>query len=263
MRVSIPLDLCLLALIVLSGCYTSPESAPEETVSHLIVLLQDPSPDIRRTSALSLGKIATPHAADSLVEHVHDADALVRQYCAWALGNLGEEMPVAAIPHLIKLLSDPDPEVARTAGQAIGKSGAAVAVPPLLNLLSTDNPVARLAAVEALAWLEAPGTYSGLVATLQDSHASIRQAALAALGELGDQRAVPLLEARLRADADVGVRSEAAYRLGKLGNERSLGPLRSAIEEQNEDQRVKRWAKWAIAQLSGPGAPESTTGRVP
>ena len=265
MRLSVLLGPYLLSgLIILSaGCYTSPESAPDEAVSRLIVLLQDASAEVRRTAALSLGKIGAVQATHHLVAQLHDPDPRVRQYAAWALGNLGEQLSPAAIPDLIMLLSDADPDVARAAAQAIGKSGAAVAVPPLLYALRSDNRVARLAAVEALAWLETPAAYPGLVDRLQDAHASIRQASVAALGELGDPRAVPLIEGRLRQDPDVGVRAEAAYRLGKLGNDCSLTALRSAVEEKSGDERVKRWAQWAIVQLSGPGAPGSKTAPAP
>jgi len=263
-RLFVPLGPYLLsALIFSSGCYTSPESTPDKAVSRLILLLQDSSADVRRTAALSLGKIGAVQAIHPLVARLHDPDPRVRLYCAWALGNLGEQLSAAAIPDLIMLMSDADSDVASAAAQSIGKSGAAVAVPPLLFALRSDNPVTRLAAVEALAWLEARAAYPALVDSLRDTHASIRQASVAALGELGDARAVPFIEARLRHDPDVGVRAEAAYRLGKLGNEGSLAALRSAVEERSGDDRVRRWAKWAIEQLSVPGAPESTTAPAP
>ena len=53
-----------------------------------MTLLQDPHPDVRRTAALSLGKIAESTSIPALVRSLNnDTDAQVREYSAWAIGT--------------------------------------------------------------------------------------------------------------------------------------------------------------------------------
>src|SRR2546426_8150356 len=48
--------------------FRSPPAGPDFVVSRLVASLNDPNPDVRRTAALSLGKIARPQATAALVE---------------------------------------------------------------------------------------------------------------------------------------------------------------------------------------------------
>lgn len=244
---------------VLGGCYAVTAPEPELAVSRLIPLLKDTDPDVRRTAALSLGKIAHPEAAPDLMLALRDADPLVRQYSAWGLGNLGERARADVIAALIVVLEDPVPAVARASADAIGSLGAGPeAITRLSTILREGSVQARRSAVTALGLLESPLAHDGLLGALEDHDAGVRQEAIAALGELGDGRAVSAIEAHLRHDASAGVRTEAAYRLGTLSDERSLPILRSvAIEDLNED--VRRWARRAIEALSAPVGPGSTT----
>lgn len=244
---------------VLSGCYAGTAPEPEIVVPRLIALLQDPNPDLRQTAALSLGKIASTEAVPGLLLALRDADPLVRQYSAWGLGNLGERARAEVAWALVVVLEDPIPAVADAAAQAVGSIGAGPEIiARVLTMLREGSVQARRAAITVLGLLESPLAYDGLLNALADRDAEVRQRAIAALGELGDRRAVPAIEARLRHDTSEGVRTEAAYRLGTLSDEGSLPILRAAaIEDPNA--RVRRWAQRAIAALSAPVGPESTT----
>jgi len=244
---------------VLSGCYAGTAPEPEIVVPRLIALLQDPNPDLRQTSALSLGKIASAEAVPGLLLALRDADPLVRQYSAWGLGNLGERARTEVASALVVVLEDPIPAVADAAAQAVGSIGAGPEIiARVLTMLREGSVQARRAAITVLGLLESPLAYDGLLNALADRDAEVRQRAIAALGELGDRRAVPAIEARLRHDTSEGVRTEAAYRLGTLSDEGSLPILRAAaIKDPNA--RVRRWAQRAIAALSAPVGPESTT----
>jgi FOG: HEAT repeat len=244
---------------VLSGCYSGMTPEPEVVVPRLIALLQDPNPALRQTAALSLGKIASAEAASSLILSLRDADPLVRQYSAWALGNLGEHASPEAASALIALLEDPNPAVANAAAQAIGSIGAGPeAVTRLLTILSEGSVQARRTVITVLGVLESPLAYKGLLNALADHDADVRQGAVSALGELGDRRAVPGIEARLRLDTSGGVRTEAAYRLGMMSDEGSLPILRAAAV-QDPNERVRRWAQRAIEALTAPAARGSAT----
>jgi HEAT repeat protein len=246
-------------LLAISCTATSQVDGPNAVASHLVSLLNDPEPDVRRTAALSLGKIAVPESAPALTQALGDPDSLVRQYSAWALGNLGEHAPEASVLALVPLLGDSSLGVSAAAAEAVGKIGASQRALDLLTHALRDHSAgARRAAMQALAWLEEPSTYPYIQQALNDPDADVRQGAIAALGELGERRAVSAMLDRLLHDPDTGVRAEAAYRLGKLGDVTTVSTLQQAARNDREDT-VKRWARWAIDQMVPTGEPGSAT----
>jgi HEAT repeat protein len=72
-----------------------------------------------------------------------------------------------------------------------------------------------------------------LIEALQDEQYIVRQAAAAALGDMGDKRAVEGLVERLGDASDV-VRQSAAVSLGKLGAGEAVEPLLRAIGDESE-----------------------------
>jgi HEAT repeat protein len=255
----IRISLFVLIWFSMAGCTAStPSNRPEVVAFHLMASLNDPNPDSRRTAALSLGKIASPESAQALIQSLHDADPLVRQYSAWALGNLGGRAPEEVGEALVPLLLDPSSAVAMAAAEAIGKTAAEATgklgfsqkvVGHMTAALRNPSVNTRRAAVSALTWLESGSAYSALVQALNDPDAQVRQGALAALGELGDHRAVTAIRDRLMQDSAAGVRSEAAYRLGKLGDQ-TVVPALQTVAAKDTVIAVRRWARWAIEQLS-------------
>src|SRR5574341_1011138 len=253
--------LLLVAGGLLAGCYgDSSPTEPGTVVPRLVELLRDGDPELRRTAAQALGKIADPQAIPPLLTGLSDPDPLVRTYSAWALGNIGEPALQAAGLPLVKALGDSSAEVASAAAHALRHVVSAPgAVPSLVELVldAARDPVVqtRRAAMTALGMLEASAAYPALVAALGDEDARVRQGAGAALGELADRRALPALGERLQHDPDTGVRAEAAFRLGKLGDETVIATLRAA-STGDSDAGVRRWAARAVehlgASVSGP-----------
>jgi len=213
-----------------------------------------PDPDARRTTALSLAKIAVPEAVDSLITGLADADPLVREYSAWGLGNVEPQVVSRARPRLASLLRDPVPSVAHAAAIALGRLGPdRDSIATLGEILRHGTPQEKQAVLLAFGEMEAAEAFPNLVETLRDHDPKVRHAAVAALGELGDRRAISVLAERLREDDDAGVRSEAAYRLGKLGDETTVRMLQAATQDANPS--VQRWVHWAIAELTKPAEP--------
>jgi len=83
----------VLLTTILAGCFVTTTPEPDITTARLLVLLNSSEPALRQTAALSLGKIASSKAAAGLIDALHDHDPLVRQYSAWALGNLDDRAP--------------------------------------------------------------------------------------------------------------------------------------------------------------------------
>jgi len=249
----------------------TPVGDPRVVATRLAGMLDDPSEHVRRTAALSLGKIGHVVAATALERALSDPDPVVREYSAWALGRIGEAVGDTAAVRLVGALGDPRfaacpwhpplldscargndrPEIGKAAARALGNIGPRRAVlASLTEILAGGTRDSRRAAVEALAQLEAPGTYPALVTALTDPDPAVRQGAIAALGELADRRALAEFRRLLLRDADVGVRAEAAYRIGKLGDPGDVTELQWAATH-DAALTVRLWAAWARDALTG------------
>lgn len=230
----------------------APVGNPQDVTSRLVALLQDPSRDVRRTAALSLGKIGHSTATTALVEALSDPDPQVREYSAWALGQIGETVNDEQAVRLAGALGDERDSVKQAAAQALGKIGPRRPVIAVLTqVLAVGERGSRRATVEALAQLEAMSVDPALREALTDPDSAVRQGALAALGELGDRRVLADFRERLLFDADPGVRTEAAYRLGKLGDPGDHAELQTLDEAAQDDASpgVRLWAGWARANI--------------
>jgi HEAT repeat protein len=251
MPAALPVLGFLLLVSILQGCIeVSPPGEPAAVTEDLIRLLRDPSPDTRRTAALSLGKIGRPEATGALVEALGDADLIVRQHSAWALGQIGPDaLDRAGLP-LVQALKDSSPAVREAAARALGEIGTTPAMIMLLTKALRDaSRTTREGAVQTLGGLEVASAKQALLAALQDRHPRVRQGAVAALGELGATEAVGPIASRLLEDPDPGVRAEAAFRLGKLGGPQDAELLRkAAVSERNH--AVRHWIRWASEQLN-------------
>ncbi|RMH08384.1 MAG: HEAT repeat domain-containing protein [Nitrospirae bacterium] len=239
--------------VVLSGCQVeAPIQDPMIVTARLVDLLHDPDPEVRRTAALSLGKIGHSAAAPALVQALReDPDPVVREYSAWALGEIGDTLNHNAKIHLVQALGDESIAVKQAAATALGKLESSQEVMNLLSeVLIIGGRDSRRAAVKALMDLDGKAVYPALVQALSDSDPQVRQGAVAALGELGDPRARPLLRRRLLRDPAVGVRAEAAYRLGLMGDRDDL-PALQRIAQTDPTPLVHLWATWAIQRITG------------
>ncbi len=234
-----------LTACVVSSDYNAPP--PEQVVPRLIPLLKDRQPDIRRTAAQSLGKLARAEAAPALIEALRDPDAGVRQRAAWALGMIGEDALGADRSPLAPLLFDADPGVREAAATALAQTGDTQAGIELLveQIRAAGAPAdsKRLAAA-ALGGMEARSAVAALTALLSDPDARVRRWAAAALGEIADPQTVGPLAKVLSKDADPGVRLEAAFRLGKFGGAAARPALTAAMNDA--DENVRRVASMAL-----------------
>jgi HEAT repeat protein len=222
---------------------------PLTLTTTLVKQLQDPSPDIRRTAALSIGKIGHSAGTKGLVQALSDPDQLVRQYSAWALGKIGEEINTDAALALVAALGDEHCNVMKSAAKALGNIGIRKPMIPLLiERLRAHEVQNRRAVADALIHLESQPAYNALITALDDPDREVRQSALAALGELGDRKALPKFRKMLLRDENVGVRAEAAYRLGKLGNAEDIPSLEKAAK-QDTDPIVHLWTTWALKNI--------------
>ncbi len=247
-----PVYLLLSCSAVLTGCSIEPHSHNANTLVPILVelLAHDPLVDTRRTAALSLGKISDSKGIPALTASLKDKDDLVREYSAWALGQMDTELPKSASLALITSLSDSSVDVKQAAATALGNALPQAELLGLLEqILAVSDVSTRRSLIQALSELEIPASYHIFLHAMNDSDRRVRQIAISGLGELADPRALILFRKHLLNDSDEGVRTEAAFRIGKLGSQHDIPTLKQAIETDTTPN-VHLWASWALKEVT-------------
>jgi HEAT repeat protein len=207
----------------------------------LVSLLADRESSIRQTAAEALGKIGDQQAEPFLIQTLRDPDPVVREAAARGIGRLSS-VRAGAGTELMALLHDPDRSVRGAAAQALGAvEGTSSLAAALGGLLTDRDPAVRQEAGHALLLLDAREAFVALSGGTTDPDPAVRQWAVAALGESGDARAVPVLLDRLRHDSAARVRVEAAYRLRFVGDGSVTDELERIVQRDGSAD-VKLWA---------------------
>ena len=215
-----------------------------------------PAP-LRRLCAYRLEAMTPDPAAEdvALAGHQDDeatvrtglraADPRVRVVALGALARLG----CLGAEELGPAMADPDPSVRRRAAEEVGRATTAVpALPSILPLLGDPDPTV----VEAAAWAcgerrpVAPGTVAALSEVAVDHEDPLcREAAVAALGAIGDEAG---LDAILAATRDKpAVRRRAVIALAPFEGPNVDAALQRALEDR--DRQVRQ----AAEDLLSPG----------
>jgi len=148
------------------------EIGNQESVLHLVPLLEHTDHRVRHETVRALSKIGDAQAVVALLKVATADDQELRRL---AMLSLGAMRAASAIPSLIKLLDQPGWqrrvfEIKKDAIRALGEIRSAAAIPALAKLLGRRRLLRR-----AL-------------------HNELRAAAAAALGEIGDEQARPALD---------------------------------------------------------------------
>jgi HEAT repeat protein len=152
-----------------------------------------------------------------------------------ALASLGSD----AIDALIEDI-DPKGEYQHVRITILGQIGDERAVEPLRRFLhGTDRPW-LMSAVEALGNIGHRSAADDLLAiaeyALDAERPRLRSVYFKALGQVGDQRAIPILLNALPT-ADAQVEATIAVSLGRIGGEEALDALRTGLARADEDLR--------------------------
>ena len=266
------------------GAMRNPELIPifEET---LAATTSTPEVAYRAIVALeqsigSRGEVTSPLSAaivPGLQLALRNSSAQVRMHAAKLLGSIQAE---AAIPDLVRLLSDPNSYVKDTAIDALNRIGEP-AVAPLLEVLDTgarnlipDEDTGFAAEYQYIAsayidglWMKKYriGTLSatiqalGLlksedgVETLIDALANeeLQDEALAALVEMRGVAVLPMIDA-LKSGTDE-IRVKVADALGQIGDRRAVVPLIEAVDS-DPYKEVKALAAVGLGNMHARGA---------
>ena len=206
-------------LAVESIAFIGPDAAIAVPV--LLRNLNHESESFRRKTAAALGRIGSPAqlAIPTLIEVLaFDESPAVRDAAETALAGIGQP----ALPALMHLLGDEDPELRQRGARALGaiKKPAAAAVPKLRERLKDADPHVRFAVAKSL-W-EIQGTAGDslpvFVETLKSPDRQLRMQAFRVLTtELGE-KAAPAREnlRKLKAHPDASVRQAAQRALERI-----------------------------------------------
>ncbi len=204
--------------------------------------------------AAALGQIRSPAALAALVGGVRLRDPRARRAVVRALG---EFRSAGCLPILTRLAREDDSYfVAAEALRALGRSRDPSVAPVLTRALreaESWNDTVRVGAVEGLGELGTPGTLAALRARTRPGapHPS-RMAAIRTLARIGRGDDATLRTLLLRtADPYLRVRLAAIAGLGRLGDDRALPRLARLTEAMDVDGRVGRTAAEAIRAIRG------------
>lgn len=204
---------------------------------------------IRRDMARYIGELRYAKAAADLIYRLqNDADPEVRSACAYALGNIKPKFAIGPLQEVMENGKEEMP-VRLAAAVALGQMGNERGIKFLIDQLKSGDEKIRASAVEALRMIGKPATRL-LVEAAKSKDPLQRWGAVAALGETGDPKVVPILLKALR-DEDENVRAVAAASLGKLRYTKAAPQLVNALADKSE--RVQAHAEWALENI-GKGA---------
>jgi HEAT repeat protein len=178
----------------------------------------------RTLRAAAIGEASRSGDPDVLVRALGEQDDAIQRNAAMsALANGGAR----SIPALVRALRDPDSEVVLFAAGVLGRSREPAAIPHLVALLEHDDINVAQAAIDGLSQLRPQVAVEALVRAL-DRDPWLRFAAVHALGEIGDPRAIPALVPLLEDDI---VRDAVVEALGKIGTVDALPTLTKLLRE--------------------------------
>jgi HEAT repeat protein len=171
------------------------EAARTVDPDELIDAVADHADARRRNAALDALALGAVRSVPSLIRALGHEDSEVVMFAATALGKTRDK---SAIPHLVKLLEQDDVNVAQAALDSLSLLRASAAVDTIIEILDRD-PWVRLAAVHALGDIGDPRAVPALIPLLGDEE--IRDLAVAALGKIRSPEALPHL-AEVLCDAE-------------------------------------------------------------
>jgi len=213
----------------------------------IVAALQESQPTLRERAIALAARHLAPETLGRFVGD--DENAVLRNAALSALERQGPY----AVPHLVALARGENAEVAMFAVQILSRikdPGSAQALLPLLE--HSDSNIAQ-AAIEGVGALKAREAVPGLIRLL-DADLWLQFAAVAALGEIGDPRAVqPLLDAI----PNEMLAEPAVDAIGRIAVPEALPRLLSVLADHDRLPLRDGVLKACAAILEGHPAPPS------
>lgn len=223
-------------------------------VDLLIATLQSKrgGPAVRAQAARMLGATGDPRAVEPLLAQIEDTADPFRVPVVTAVIESIPRLGAAAEPALLRLLADRTDFRRRYVPRLLVEAIGTTAAPTLLTLLDdTDDEVAMNAAT-TLGSLHDPAYAGALRAIVADTSlpALRRGVAASALGSTGAPAAYETLTALLGAD-DGSLFAGAVDGLAELGDPRAVPLIQALLAASGLDQGAERGVRLALISLRG------------
>ena len=182
----------------------------------------------------------------------------VRNAAMVALGRCKTADAALDISDLKKRLTDTDVDIRKATALAIGEAGLSEFIPDLVQMMkgeTEDNKDVRRAATQGLRELADPSTTDTLIEVMNndDNHVEIRRDASRALGDIGSDKAVTALVAKLtelhEAQITRGFRLDVIKALGDAKSANAVALLEMLLEDQDTD--IHFLAAAALFEITG------------
>ena len=230
---------------------------PDKVASYQILRslteLKDPEVSVRILALNRLGAIGHLPDSSGLVAALSDPDARVRRSAALTLGKI-DQPPLG---ELILLLSDENPSTRWNAMMAIGIIASQLetqeqlqpAINPLVNALIGSDASSRLMAADTLKRIGSSAS-DAIATLLNDENAMTRAVAATLLTEIEPEMAMTYQRTRYLADlqdADATIRAAAIGPLGRGGTPDTAELLVEVLKDRNPI--VRQHAATALVQI--------------
>jgi HEAT repeat protein len=194
----------------------------ERSLALIEKALADPNADVRKSamSAAILRGVSADKLLPLLEKALADPDPIERNYAVRMLGNVGGEK---VLPLIEKAIGDPDGFVRSAAIGSLGWADRENADPKVMSIL--EKALDDRDIIEGAAADEARGDGRYFRSKERDYAVSRVRAASEALGAMGGEKALALLEKGLD-DSTMGIRRRNAnWALGDMGSDKALALL--------------------------------------
>jgi serine/threonine-protein kinase len=216
-------------------------------------LLSDPEMIVRNQAIEALVRIGRPESVPQMKRLLHSPSVDARRAAVEVLNGIGAD---GAIGELVVALSDDDWWVRARAGDALARTDPTALLDGVRPLVAGKSAERRDLAIDVLRRSKDPRILELLLADLTapslSSDTPRRLAAIRALGELGDSRAIPVLVGQVHA-ADEELRSAALESLESLADGPQADLVLSAVNEvvdSADDESLRRASLAAVTKLS-------------
>lgn len=199
-------------------------------LARIKLLMDSADPQERKNAALALAELAPSEAAEPLAQLLKDVNQAVSEAAQISLSLLGGRSIIEA---LVPLLSSPIAAQRNAAIEVLRKVGQ-----DDLDLLHglTGNPDdhVRIFSVDIIGSIASPLSVAVLCACLSDANPNVRNAALVALGSIGDPGALPAMLPLI--DDQEWIRFTLIEALGRIGGQEAVAFLAAQLERWAEDE---------------------------
>ncbi len=201
-----------------------------QAVPEIEKLLQDENESVAYEAVAAIGKLGGGSQASALLADLKDPQFSSKLKPQIIL-SLGELKSKEAVPELTNILKnqDEDATMRRYACDALGKIGDPSSISAIKEAFSDKDTYLRAYAVAALANFKGSEVDSLLTGALKDSFWRVRVNAAKSLGEKKVASAVPILEYKARYDPEAVVQRAALTALGEIGDAKAIDFLRTTF----------------------------------